>query len=184
MPCCIGSNGLLGAEQFETMGTEVHQFYFIAMNPIVAVPARLSAPERKLLQTLLAQPGYCASPAALRPSAKASQATVMAIAQSLRTQTLIDYQPQIERFTLTQRGRMLFRLEMAARPVTPDEWRLLQACRKGPITLEQIPANVPASARQALLHSLEQRDLIKVLRQGAAELWLTPLGQTFARLAR
>jgi hypothetical protein len=146
-----------------------------------ATPAQLSAPERKLLLTLLDQPGYCAPLAVLGPSVKISQTKVMAIAQSLQSHGLIDYHPHIERFNLTQRGRMLFRLEMAARPVTPDEWRLLQACRKGPIPSEQIPANVPPSTHQALLHSLEQRDLIKVLRRSAVELWLTPWGQTWGR---
>ena len=133
----------------------------------------------KLLLKLVAHPGYHAPLEELKPAPKMTKSDLMAIAQMLRDQGVITYQSEIERFGLTPRGRMLFRVEMAARPVTPDEWLILQGCRKGTITSDQMSAKVPPSARQALLQNLEQRELIKVMRRGAADVQLTPAGEDF-----
>lgn len=152
------------------------------MNSTQLSPAQscqLTTPELKVLIKLLGHRDYHAPLDELKPSPKASKSELMAIAQALRSQKLITYHSQIERFAITQRGRMLFRLEMAARPVTPDEWLVMQSCRKGAIAVEQIAAKVPLSARQDLLHHLEQRDFIQVMRRGAADVTLTAAGQAF-----
>jgi hypothetical protein len=107
--------------------------------------AELKVPELKTLLKLLGQPGYSAPLEELRPSPKTPQAELLAIAQSLEAQGWVDYQSQIERFGISPRGRSLFQLELAARPVTPDEWRILQSCQKGPISVAQISAKVPPS---------------------------------------
>ncbi len=140
--------------------------------------------ELKVLLKLLGTVDYCAPLEQLKPTAKVPKSELMAIAQSLQSKDLIDYHNQIERFAITQRGRMLFRLEMAARPVTPDEWLVIQSCRKGAIAVEQIVAKVPVSARQDLLQKLEQREFIKVTGRGAADVQLTQAGKAFLRSYR
>jgi len=132
-----------------------------------------------MLLRLLGQAEYRAPLAALKPSQKVAKSQLMAIAQSLQAKGLVDYHSQIERFALTQRGRSLFRVEMAARPVTPDEWRIVQACRKGPIEVEQITDKVPQASRQGLISHLEQSGLVKVMRRGATDVQLTSVGQDF-----
>ncbi len=144
----------------------------------------LSVAELKVLLKLLGQVDYCAPLEQLKPSAKVAKRELMAIAQSLQANALIVYLSQIERFAITQRGRMLFRLEMAARPVTPDEWRVMQSCRKGAIAVEQISAKVPQSVRQELLKNLEQREFIKVTERAVADVQLTQAGQAFLRSYR
>lgn len=158
--------------------------FCFSMSEVSTVSANPSVQELKFLLKLLGQEGYQAPLSSLKPSPKVSQRELMAIAQSLKSRGWIDYLSQIERFAITQRGRMLFRVEMAARPVTPDEWRLLQSCRQGPMNLDQIPGNVPPEASQNLLQNLEQQALIKVLRQGAAVVRLTPTGKDFLRRYR
>ena len=144
----------------------------------------LSVAELKVLLKLLGQVDYLAPLDQLKPSAKVARGELMAIAQSLQDKGLIDYRSLVERFAITQRGRMLFRLEMAARPVTPDEWLVMQSCRKGAIAVEQIAAKVPPSARQDLLQNLEQREFIKVTGRGVADVQLTQAGRAFLRSYR
>jgi hypothetical protein len=152
--------------------------------PSATATISLSTPELKTLLKLLGQVGYCAPLDTLRPSPKTGQAELLAIAQSLQALGLVDYQSRIERFGISSRGRALFKLELAARPVTPDEWRVLQSCQKGPISVAQISAKVPPAARPALLQNLEQRSFIKVLRLGAADVQLTRSGAAFLRSYR
>ena len=61
---------------------------------------------------------------------------------------------------------------------------IIQSCRKGAIDVEQIAAKVPHYARQDLLQNLEQREFIKVIRRGAADVQLTQVGQNFLRSYR
>lgn len=152
--------------------------------PPLTTAVVLSTPELKTLLKLLGQAGYCAPLDELKPSPKMPQAELLAIAQSLQILGFVDYQSQIERFSISPRGRALFQLELAARPVTPDEWRVLQSCQKGPISVAQIAAKVPLVARQGLLQNLEQRSFIKVLRQGATDVQLTRSGAAFLRSYR
>lgn len=154
-----------------------------AQTSVVQV-AQLSTPELKFLLKLLGHEDYLAPLEQLKPSPKITKADLMAIAQSLQDQDLIDYRSEVERFSITQRGRALFKMELAVRPATPDEWLVLQSCRKGAIAVEQIAAKVPHEARQDLLHNLEQREFIKVLRRSAADVQLTRTGKTFLRRYR
>lgn len=144
----------------------------------------VSTSELKVMLKLLGRVGYCAPLDQLKPSPKMAKGALMAIAQSLQLKELIDYRSQVERFAMTQRGRMLFRLEMAARPVTPDEWLVMQSCRKGAISVAQIAVKVPQSSRQALLQELEQREFIKVTGRGVSDVQLTQVGQVFLRSYR
>lgn len=160
---------------------------FAAMNSVqtnAVKVTQLSTPELKFLLKLLGHEDYLAPLELLKPSPKVAKADLLAIAQSLQAQDLIDYRSEIERFSITQRGRALFKIELAARPATPDEWRVLQSCRKGAIVVEQISAKVPHEARQDLLQNLEQREFIKVLRRGAADVKLTLAGKAFLRRYR
>ncbi len=155
-----------------------------SVSPSSPPSLNLSIAELKVLLKLLGQFDYLAPLEQLKPSAKVAKSELMAIAQSLQAKELIDYRSQVERFAITQRGRTLFRLEMAARPVTPDEWLVVQSCRKGAIAVEQIAAKVPQSARQDLLQNLEQREFIKVTGRGVANVQLTEAGRAFLRSYR
>ena len=61
-------------------------------------------------------------------------------------------------------------------PVTPDELKLLKACR-GSMTSEKLGNCVPANMRSHLISSLVERKLLKVIKRTITEVRLTEIGK-------
>jgi hypothetical protein len=142
------------------------------------VMASLSAAELKFLMALLGQADYCGSLAEL--GIERQTAAVVRLCEALAQKGLVAYEQEIARFAIARAGKTLLALDTTSLPVTPDELKVLKAC-KGSMTPAQLPRHIPTSARQSLISNLAHRSLIKVTRSVITSVWITRQGQQFLR---
>lgn len=135
----------------------------------------LETVERKFLLKLFNSDSGEAHISELKPNSRTSLAKCNRICESLSEQGLVDYDTEIARFTLSAPGRILLRLTTTSLPVTPDELKLLRACR-GSMTLQKLGSCVPKEGRSQLVSSLVARKLLKVTKEAITEVRLTEKG--------
>ena len=133
--------------------------------------------EAKFLLKLLGCEGYAGTLSELKPSSM-SAAECSQLCEALARRELVAYESGISRFTLAPGGRTLLTLDATILPVTPDEMKVLKAC-KGSMTLERLGNRVPESAKQQLIQSLADRRMLKITKAGISEVWLTTRGKQF-----
>ncbi|MEL7070080.1 MAG: hypothetical protein AAGN15_15690 [Cyanobacteria bacterium J06581_3] len=143
---------------------------------------KLKTIELKFLLKLLEKKAHRGHISELKPNCKTSAAKCDRLCRTLAEQGLVDYDTEIFRFTLTPPGRVLLTLQTTSLPVTPDELKLLKAC-KGSMTLEKLGNCVPPGYGQQLVRNLVNRKLLKVTRQQITEVWLTEAGKQFSYVA-
>ncbi len=141
--------------------------------------------ELKFVLKLLGCDGYRGKITALKPNSGTSASERDRICEALGSKGLVEYDSQIERFSLQPPGKTLLSLDTTSLPVTPDELKVLRACQKkksekskGYTTPGEV-SGVPASARQDLIHSLTERGMLKITKEVIKEVWLTAQGKQF-----
>ncbi len=132
--------------------------------------------ELKFLLKLLAAEGHRAQISMLKPNSRTSAAKCDRICQSLAEKGLVTYEDEIFRFAIAAPGRMLLSLQTTSLPVTPDELKLLRACR-GSMTPAKLGGCVPESVRSQLISELVSRKLLKVTKRVILEVRLTEQGK-------
>lgn len=138
----------------------------------------LDAIELKFLLKLLDVAEHRAPMSALRPNCRTSAAKCERICQLLADKGFVTYESQIFRFTISAPGRMLLSLQTTSLPVTPDELKLLKACR-GSMTADKLGGCVPEEGRSQLISALVDRKLLKVTKREILEVRLTTQGKAF-----
>ncbi|WP_050765789.1 hypothetical protein [Synechococcus sp. PCC 7335] len=138
----------------------------------------LGAAEVKFLLKLLGCDNYQVSVSELSPSSKTSLAEYSRICESLKSKGLVNYSSEIARFTIAPPGRTLLALDTTSLPVTPDELKVLRAC-KGSMTPESLGSRVPDNAKQQLIRNLAERRMLKITKSVIKEVWLTTEGKQF-----
>lgn len=138
----------------------------------------LKTSELKFLLKLLGCEGYRGKVVDLSPSSKTSVSERDRICQSLGAKGLVEYSSEIAKFSIAPPGKTLLSLDTTSLPVTPDELKVLKAC-KGTITPGQLGQKVPVSDRQSLISSLAERRMIKIVKTALKEAWLSPQGKQF-----
>ncbi|MEM9087376.1 MAG: hypothetical protein AAGC93_01405 [Cyanobacteria bacterium P01_F01_bin.53] len=136
----------------------------------------LASIELKFLRKLLDAEDHRASITALKPNSRTSAVKCGRICQSLADRGFVEYDSEICRFTLSAPGRMLLSLQTTSLPVTPDELKLLRACR-GPMTPDKLGNCVPVNMRSHLISGLVERKLLKVIKRTITEVRLTETGK-------
>lgn len=99
------------------------------------------------------------------------------ILQRLHHQGWLDYRATANQIGLTIYGKILLRIDMTIRPITPDQLLVLRSCLQGRITPQQINSKVPPNLRQALIHQLAQQKLLQIYQISIQEVWLTDAGR-------
>lgn len=134
--------------------------------------------EVKFLLKLLGCGDYQGKILELTLGSKTSTAEYGRICKSLQSQGLIEYDSEITRFTIAPPGRTLLLLDTTSLPVTPDELKLLKAC-KGSMTPESVGSKIPENTRQQMIKGLADRRLLKITKSAIKEVWLTTKGKQF-----
>ncbi len=141
--------------------------------------------ELKFILKLLGCDGYRGKMKALSPNSGTKATDRDRICEALGVRDLVEYDSQIERFSLQTPGKTLLSLDTTSLPVTPDELKVLKACQKkksekskGYTTPGDV-SGVPASARQDLIRSLTERGMLKITKEAIKEVWLTAQGKQF-----
>lgn len=137
----------------------------------------LEAAELTLLLKLLGCEGYRSDVVSLAPSRKTSVAQRDRLCLSLAEKGLIEYKQEIARFAIAPPGRTLLTLDSKNMLLTPDELKVLKAC-KGSMTPEKL-SKILESSRQGFIKNLAERGLVKVTKQTMTQVWLTAAGQRF-----
>ncbi len=138
----------------------------------------LKTAELKFLLKLLGCEGYRGSITGLSPSSNTPVAERDRICESLAAKGFVEFDREIARFKLAPPGRTLLMLDTTSLPVTPDELKVLKAC-KGTITPSQL--TVPPTARQPLIETLAQRKMLTITKNTIKEVRLTAQGAKFLR---
>lgn len=136
----------------------------------------LKTVELKFLLKLLGCEGYRGKIRDLTPNSKTSASERDRICKTLSEKGLVEYDSEILCFTITPPGRVLLTLDTTSLPVTPDELKLLKAC-KGSMTLEKLGSRVPPGYGQQLVSNLVSRKLLKVSKCTITEVRLTLKGR-------
>lgn len=134
--------------------------------------------ELKFLLKLVALPGYKGKISQIKPTPRTKIADTEKICRGLRDRFLVDYQEQVTKFKLSSVGKALLKLNLAELPLTKKELKILQACRQGIITPQQIKVT-PATTRNELINSLIDRGLIIVVATKIEQIWLTDRGKNY-----
>jgi len=161
----------LEPERLETERLEIESLQTTLLE---ALP--LETIERKFLLKLFEADGYRAHLSDVKPNSRTSLAKCDRLCQSLAEKGLVEYDTEIFRFTLSAPGRMLLTLTTTSLPVTPDELKLLRAC-KGSMTAEKLGSCVPKEGRSQLISNLVKRKLLKVTKKAIQEVRLTEKGK-------
>ncbi len=140
--------------------------------------ASIKTIELKFLLKLLGCDDYRGRVTDLSPSSKTSAAERDRICESLGAQGLVEYVSEVARFAIAPPGKTLLSLDTTSLPVTPDELKLLKAC-KGAMTPGKLDKKVPVSDRQSLIKSLADRGLLKISKNTFKEVWLSAQGKQF-----
>ncbi len=139
---------------------------------------QLSSVEHKFLIQLHQQDNHCLPLDQIHPNPKTPRAQCRSAARHLQQLALVDYDESIQSIGITSKGRIVFEVEMAARPVTPDELLILKSCRYHRISPSEITRKVPESMRRSLIDALENRRMITTKRS-IANVWLTAAGLSY-----
>lgn len=139
---------------------------------------QLSAIEQKFLVQLHNQDSHRLPLEQIHPNPKTPLSQCRAAARKLHKLALVDYDEMIQRITITPKGRVVFEVEMAARPVTPDELLVLKSCRYHSIAPSEMTRKLPETMRRSLIDALEHRKLVTTKRS-IANVWLTPAGLSY-----
>ncbi|MGB3297749.1 MAG: hypothetical protein WBA76_05725 [Phormidesmis sp.] len=134
--------------------------------------------ELKFLLKLLGCRDYRGKVVDLSPSSKTSAAERDRICQSLGAEGLVEYSSEIAKFSIAPPGKTLLSLDTTSLPVTPDEMKVLQAC-KGTMTPGKLGKQIPANERQNLIASLADRGMLKIVKNTMKEVWLSAQGKQF-----
>ncbi len=138
----------------------------------------LTTSELKFLLKLLGCEDYRGKVVDLSPSRKTSASERDRICQSLGAKGLVAYSSETAKFSIAPPGKTLLSLDTTSLPVTPDELKILKAC-KGTMTPGQLGQKVPVSDRQNLINSLAERRMVKIVKTALKEVWLSPQGKQF-----
>ena len=138
----------------------------------------LRAIDQKFLMKLFGHQGHQAHISELSPNPKTPATKRDRICQTLAESGFVEYDSEIFRFTLAPAGRVLLTLQTTSLPVTPDELKLLRAC-KGSMPPAKLGTSVPANARAQLIMALVDRKLLKVVKTAIATVYLTEKGKQF-----
>ncbi len=141
---------------------------------------KLETIELKFLLKLLEAKEHRAHISTLKPNSKTSIAKRDHLCRSLTEKGLVNYDSELSRFTLSAPGRILLSLQTTSLPVTPDELKLLRACR-GSMTPAKLGSCVPENMRSPLINTLVTRKLLKVTKTAITEVWLTEKGKSLLR---
>ncbi len=138
--------------------------------------ASLKAIELKFLLKLLGMEGYQGkiSGVTLNKATKATERDH--ICEALGSQGLVDYDSEISKFSIAAPGKTLLSLDTSNLPITSDELEVLKAC-KDTMTPGALGSKVPASNRQALLRSLVDRGMLKVVKTTIKNVGLSAQGK-------
>jgi hypothetical protein len=145
-------------------------------NSLTIAPRQL-----KLMLRLLSYPNYRAPLDKLKFQANITLPERVRLCQDLRERGWLDFQQEIQNFTLAAPGQVLLKLDSRSLPVTPDERLILEASHKNLLTLEALPPKVPADDRLRLVRNLVDRGLLKVKKYQITDVWLTPTGLFYLR---
>ena len=137
--------------------------------------AELKTIELKFLRKLLEQGGR-SDIADIKPNEKTPAAKRDRICKNLATLGLVAYNSEVARFTISPAGRVLLTLDTTSLPVTPDELRLLKAC-KGSMSPGQLSQKIPVCDRQRLIRVLADRKMLKIRSVAIKEVWMTAEGK-------
>lgn len=134
--------------------------------------------ELKLLLKLLGFPSYRAPLSKVTPNSKIPAIERERICRKLCDRGLVDYSWEITRFKLAPSGKDLLKLERDD-AVTPQEFKILQACEKKVITPGR--TGIPAAEAQPVIQHLADKSLIQVDRRDKKikEVWLTEQGKKY-----
>ena len=138
----------------------------------------LKTSELKFLLKLLGCEDYRGRLVDVSPSSKTSAAERDRICQSLESKGLVGYSSDIAKFSIAPPGRTLLSLDTTSLPVTPDELKLMKAC-KGTMTPSQLGRGIPVGDRQTLISNLAERRMLKIIKIAVKEVWLSPRGKQF-----
>ena len=138
----------------------------------------LKAIELKFLLRLLGCEDYRGRITALNPSSKTSTAERDRVCKTLSSKGLVEYDSEVAYFKIAPPGRTLLMLDTTSLPVTPDELKVLKAC-KDRMTPGKLP--VPANARQQLISSLAERRMLTITKYTIKEVRLSAKGKQFLR---
>lgn len=142
--------------------------------------AKLEVVELKFLVKLLGHEGYRSKVTELSPNSKTKPADRDRICRKLGNRELIEYDSRVARVSLSRRGKTLLELDTTSLPVTPDELKVLRACRqtKGSTVPETI-TGIPKYSCQGLTRSLAERGMLKINGEIIEEAWLSDQGKRF-----
>jgi predicted transcriptional regulator len=138
----------------------------------------LKAAELKFLLKLLGCEGYHGNITALSGSGKTSARECDRICESLSSKGLVEYDSEVARFRLAQPGKTLLTLDTTSLPITPDELKVLKACKN---SMTPSKLSVPAASRQQLIHGLAKRKMLTITKSTITEVRLTAQGAQFLR---
>lgn len=148
------------------------------MNGVSLSMTSLKTIELKFLLKLLGCESYRGKVVDLSPSSKTSATERDRICQALGAEGLVEYSSEIAQFSIAPPGKTLLSLDTTSLPVTPDELKVLQAC-KGTMTPGKLGQKVPANERQNLISSLADRGMLKIVKNTMKEVWLSAQGKQF-----
>ena len=131
--------------------------------------------ELKFLRKLLEQGGR-SDILSIRPNEKTPATKRDRICKNLSSLGLVAYNSEVARFTISPAGRVLLTLDTTSLPVTPDELRLLRAC-KGSMRPGQLSQKIPVGDRQRLIRALAERKMLKIRSVAIKEVWITAQGK-------
>ena len=138
----------------------------------------LKAIELKFLLRLLGCEDYRGKITALNPSSKTPTAERDRVCEALSSKGFVEYDSEVAYFKIAPPGRTLLTLDTTSLPVTPDELKVLKAC-KDRMTPGKLP--VPANARQQLISSLAERGMLTITKYTIKEVRLSAQGKQFLR---
>ncbi|WP_121970638.1 hypothetical protein [Leptolyngbya sp. BC1307] len=134
--------------------------------------------ELKFLLKLLGSEGYRDQITELSPNSKTKAAERDRVCETLSSKGYVDYDSEVAYFKIAPPGRTLLTLDTTSLPVTPDELKVLKAC-KDTMTPGKLP--VPANVRQQLISSLAERGMLTITKYTIKEVRLSAQGKQFLR---
>lgn len=141
---------------------------------------KLETNELKFLLRLLGQPGYRGAMGKLALSGGKESASLREKAcEKLASKGLVGCRSEVQVFAIAPPGQALLQVDLRQLPISVQDLKILQRCQ-GRTTPAQL-TNVASTNRQAVIRSLEERGLVKVLKSTIREAWLTPEGAAFLR---
>ena len=133
--------------------------------------------ELKFLLKLLGFPDYRAPLTKIQPTPQMKAAERNSLFRRLCHQGFVASGVAVTKFKIAPPGKSLLKLDTAGLLVKEEEFQVLQACAQGTISPQK--TGISDDKQQAVIQSLSQRGLIKILEQRITEVWLTHQGQQY-----